>query len=300
MKRDDQGTPPVSQNRGIAIVALSTVMWGTGGLFVRLMPFDLWTLMFWRSLFGMVFIGAVLLYRYGSAAPAKIRHLDRNGLFVVACSTAMVFLFVAGVQFTSVANAFTILAALPFFAAAISWLWLGERPSGMTMLASAIALVGIIIMLRPTGGGPRLGDLFAILGTAAQGLVTVVIRRSRNMEILPVAWLSVVLCVVIAFPLAEDFWLPATKDYVVAALYGLIPLTCGQVLYMVGSTLISPTLSALIGTLEAPIGTLWAWIGVGEVPARSTFIGGSIVFGSVFGRLLVEQLSMRKSRAGQA
>ena len=32
----------------------------------------------------------------------------------------------------------------------------------------------------------------------------------------------------------------------------------------------------------------WAWIGVGEVPAPATFVGGAIVLASVFGRLLLE------------
>jgi drug/metabolite transporter (DMT)-like permease len=41
--------------------------------------------------------------------------------------------------------------------------------------------------------------------------------------------------------------------------------------------------------MEAPIAALWAWIGVGEVPASTTFIGGAIVVGSVIGRMLLEQ-----------
>jgi drug/metabolite transporter (DMT)-like permease len=41
--------------------------------------------------------------------------------------------------------------------------------------------------------------------------------------------------------------------------------------------------------MEAPFGGLWAWIGVGEVPAPATLIGGAIVLASVFGRLLLER-----------
>ena len=62
-----------------------------------------------------------------------------------------------------------------------------------------------------------------------------------------------------------------------------------MMLYVIGSALIPSTLSALIGTLEAPIGALWAWVGVGEVPAPTTFIGGAIVLAAVFGRLLLER-----------
>ena len=283
----------ISQSKGIVLVALSTITWGSGGLFVRLLPFDLGTIVFWRGLFGALFIGAFVLYRFHRAIPRIFQTMGSQGILITLCSTASTILFVASVQHTSVANAFTILAALPFVAAAIAWLWMRERPSVLTMMASTVALVGILIMFRPTAGGPRLGDVLAILGTVAQALMTVAIRRNRNVEILPIAWLSVLLSVVIAIPLAESLWALTPRDYAVTAGFGLIAVALGQMLYMIGSALIPAPLTALIGTLEAPIAALWAWIGVGEIPAMTTFIGGAIVFASVFGRLLIEQRSVR-------
>jgi drug/metabolite transporter (DMT)-like permease len=278
-----------SHSKGIALIALSTVTWGSGGLFVRLLPLDLGTIVFWRGLFAAVFIGAFVLLRFGRTIPGLLMAMGSQGILITLCSAASTILFVAGVQHTSVANAFTILAALPFVAAAIAWLWLGERPSVLTMVASVIALCGIIIMFRPTAGGPRLGDLLALLGTVAQALMTVAIRRNRNVEILPIAWFSVLLSVAIAVPLADELWALTPRDYAVAAGFGLIAVALGQVLYMAGSALIPAPLAALIGTMEAPIAALWAWMGVGEMPAATTFIGGSIVLTSVFGRLLIEQ-----------
>jgi drug/metabolite transporter (DMT)-like permease len=63
----------------------------------------------------------------------------------------------------------------------------------------------------------------------------------------------------------------------------------GLMLYVIGSALIPAALATLINTMEAPFGTLWAWVGIGEVPATTTFIGGAIVLASVFGRLLLER-----------
>ena len=75
----------------------------------------------------------------------------------------------------------------------------------------------------------------------------------------------------------------------VAVGFGLGPMTMGMMLYIIGSAMIPSTLSVLINTMEAPIGALWAWIGVGEVPAPATFVGGAIVLAGVFGRLLLER-----------
>src|SRR5215475_1043857 len=42
-----------SQHRmGIALVTAAAVAWSTAPFFTRLLPFDSWTILFWRGLFG--------------------------------------------------------------------------------------------------------------------------------------------------------------------------------------------------------------------------------------------------------
>ena len=286
--------------RGIALVVLSTIAWGSGGLFVRLLPLDMWTIVFWRGVFGTAFIGAYVLWRFGRAAPTVVRRMGGAGALITACLTAVITLMVPAFQHSSVANVMTIYAALPFFTAAVAWLWLRERPSARTMVASAVAMAGIAVMLGPSTGGPRLGDLLAAAATAITALMTVAIRRSHDVETLPVACLSTLLSALIALPLAQHLLDLTPRDFVVAAGFGMGPMTLGLMLYVIGSAMIPATLSALIGTMEAPIGALWAWVGVGEVPASTTLIGGAIVLAGVFGRLLLERRSEVAVVTGQA
>jgi drug/metabolite transporter (DMT)-like permease len=281
-------SPKTHHRLGILLIFVSTIAWSSAGLFVRLLPFDVWTIIVWRGVFGTLFIGSFVFWRFGWTTFSLIRKLGIAGVSVTLCSTAAITLFPAAFQNTSVANATTILAAIPFITAAIAWLWLRERPSMPTLIASAVALAGIIIMLGPSSGGPRLGDFLAFLATVAMALLTVTIRSSRQIEMLPVAMLSTLLSTLIALPLAQHLADLAPRDYIVAAGFGLFPMTLGLMLYVIGSALIPSTLSALIGTLEAPIAALLAWVGVGELPATETFIGGSIVLVGVIGRLLYD------------
>jgi drug/metabolite transporter (DMT)-like permease len=274
---------------GVLLVLLATVAWSAGGLFTRLLPFDPWTIVAWRGVFGTVFIGAYVLWRYGRDTLGTIRRMGWMGVFITLCSTAAITLFVPAFQRTSIANAFTIYAALPFVAAGISWLWLRERPTAGTLVASAIAFIGIVVMLGPSAEGPRLGDGLAMLATTATALLTVAIRKSRHIEMVPVACLANIVSVLVAAPFAAHLLDLTPRDYLVAAGFGLIPMTMGLMLYVIGSALIPSALATLINTMEAPFGGLWAWIGIGEVPAATTFIGGGIVLASVFGRLLLER-----------
>ena len=275
--------------KGIALVTLATVAWASGGLFTRLLPYDMWTIIFWRGVFGTLFVGSYTLWRFGGELPSVIRRMGPSGILITMCSTTAITIFVPAFQMTSVANAFTIYASVPFMTAAVAWLWLRERPSGRTMVASAVAMVGIVVMLGPGAGGPHLGDLFAGIATLSMAVMTVAIRRSRQVEMLPVACFSTIVSAVIAIPLAQHLGDLTTRDYVVAAGFGLGPMTLGMMLYVIGSAMIPATLSVLINTMEAPIGALWAWIGVGEVPAATTLIGGAIVLAAVFGRLMLER-----------
>ena len=276
---------------GIAIVALSTVAWASAPLFIRLLPYDMWTILFWRGVFGSLFVGIYLFWRFGRRTFAVIRDIGWRGVLITLFSAASFMIMVPAVQQTSVANAMIIYAALPVFTALVAWLWLRERPSMATMLASASVLVGISIMLGPTAGGPRSGDFLAAVGTLAMAAMTVGIRRFGKREMLPVAWLSTVLSAVIALPLAEHLTTLTLRDYALTAAYGLGPGTLGLMLFVIGSAMIPATLSALLSTMEAPLSAAWAWIGVGETPAPTTFLGGGIVLGAVIGRLLIERQS---------
>lgn len=48
-----------SQHRlGIALVIAAAVAWSTAPFFTQLLPFDSWTILFWRGLFGGGLIAA--------------------------------------------------------------------------------------------------------------------------------------------------------------------------------------------------------------------------------------------------
>lgn len=271
---------------GIAIVLVSTIIWATAGLFVRLLPFDIWSIIVWRNCFAVFFVGSYVVWRLRGRTITAIRNLGRPGWFVTGCSTFTIIAFPAAFQHASVGNVVTIYAALPFVTAALEWLIYRERPSVPTLVAGTLALFGIAIMVGPSAGGPQFGDLLAFLSTVSMALLTLTIRRFTHIEMLPVVLLSIFISGFIAWPFAQQLGDFETRDFVISAGFALFPLTLGLMLYVIGSALIPATLSALIQTLEAPFGVLWAWIGVGEVPPIPTLIGGLLVLIGVFGRLL--------------
>ena len=276
---------------GIAMVLLATIVWASAGLFVRLLPFDIWSIIVWRNAFAVVFVGGYLLLRLGGRTWSAIRNLGLPGALATAWSTATIIFFPAAFQHASVGNVVTIYASLPFVTAVIAWLWFRETPSVATLVAGGIALLGIVIMVGPQASGPQLGDLLALLSTVSMALLTLTIRRYSTIEMLPVALLSIIASGLLAIPYAGEIGAFAPRDIMVAAGFALFPITLGMMLYVIGSVKIPSTLAALIQTLEAPFGVFWAWAGVGEVPPTATMIGGALVLAGVFGRLIADTRS---------
>jgi drug/metabolite transporter (DMT)-like permease len=282
---------------GLALVLFATIAWASAGLFVRLLPFDIWSIIVWRNLFAIFFVGSFVFWRFRWRTLSAIGKLGVPGAVATACSTATIILFPAAFQHASVGNVVTIYASLPFVTAAIAWAWLREWPSIPTLVAGGLALLGIAIMVGPTVGGPQLGDVLSLLSTIAMALLTLIVRRHNHIEMLPVVLLSIILSGLIALPFAGQLGEFGPRDFAVAAGFALVPLTMGLMLYVIGSALIPATLAALIQTLEAPFGMLWAWIGIAEVPPTETIIGAAIVLAGVFGRLFYDWWKSRSDPA---
>ena len=57
-----------SQHRlGIALVVAAAIAWSTAPFFTRLLPYDSWTILFWRGLFGGGLIMVLMVLLQGRA-----------------------------------------------------------------------------------------------------------------------------------------------------------------------------------------------------------------------------------------
>lgn len=78
--RDEQNTW-----LGTVLIVGSAVAYSLSGYFTRLITFDVWTILFWRGLFGGLFIAAFLAWRHRHEGWAAIRAMGLPGLWVT-CS----------------------------------------------------------------------------------------------------------------------------------------------------------------------------------------------------------------------
>jgi drug/metabolite transporter (DMT)-like permease len=271
---------------GIGLTAASAVAYSTAGFFTRLIHLDPWTILFWRGLFAGLFIACCILWRYRRATWAVVRAIGLPGLAAASLSTLATIFFINAFRRTSVADVTIIFATAPFVTAALGWLWIGERESWTTLVASTGALLGVIVMVSgAVMEGHLFGDLLAFGMTMCMALMMIIIRRHRDTPMLPAACLSAFLCPVVVAPIARPAAAGAT-DLLFLALFGITQFGLGLLLLTLGARLISATESALMNALEGPLAPFWVWLAFREVPSPATLIGGVIVMLAVSAHIL--------------
>ncbi len=283
-----------SYRLGLVLVTASAIAWSVAGLFTRAIPLDSWTILAWRGIFGSLGIAAVLVLIEGRHTFASFRSMGRAGwLFVAISALGMVF-FITALKETTVAHVAVIYATIPFVAAVLGWLVMGERSTLRAILASIAATTGVVIMVGLGSEGSLFGDLLAFGMTLCMAVLMVIVRRSPDVSVMPAACLSALVSSLICWPLGNPLAVSA-YDLLLIAGFGILVSAVGLACFTLGAKRLPAIETALIGSLDAPLAPFWIWLVFNEIPGRSTIIGGSIVFAAV---ILHVFASASKKRVG--
>lgn len=149
-----------------------------------------------RGMSSLPLVCAYVMWRGAAAKLLKVRwslHVLRAGL-----SIAMLSLFSYALQTLPLAEAYSIFFVAPLLITALSVPLLGEKVDAARWWAIAIGLIGVLVVLRPTGNGMFTLAGVAVLATAGCYAVTAVtvrmLSRSDSSESM-VFWLMLSLAV---------------------------------------------------------------------------------------------------------
>ena len=267
---------------GVALVVAAAVAWSTAPLFTRLLHYNSWTILFWRGLFGGGFIAAFLIVTQGRSGLRELTGMRANGWLVASLSTLAMVTFIPALQLTSVANVAIIIAAQPFAAAALAWIWFRETARLRTLLAAFVALGGVAIIVSGAAGAADVTGIgLAFVMMFAVSTMTVAMRKHRETSMVAAAAMSNFLGSLVGIPFAQNIASVGPIDLALLAMFGLLQVGLGLTLFALGSRLLPSGQASLIATLETPLMPFWVWLAFQEVPAFRALAGGALVMGAV-------------------
>ena len=270
------------------MAASAALCWSASGLFVRGISADLMTMLFWRGLFSGSAVFALFFFIERGRSIAVLRTLGWPALGVALISAMSMIAGISALRFTTVADAMVIYATVPFVTAALAYVVIGEKPSRSTLIGSTVALIGVGVMLWGAKmGGSLLGQFFAVLMTLGMAGFSTIMRKHRNVPMLPAmaasAWICSLACVWFAAPLSIS-----TNDLLLCAAFGIVQNASGLALYTFASKRIPAAEATLLAALEVPFTPLWVFVFLGETPSIQTLVGGGIVLAALTMHILSE------------
>jgi drug/metabolite transporter (DMT)-like permease len=282
---------------GVGFVLLSALAWSLNGLYTRVLTVDLWTTLAARAIGTASMLLVVLLVIHRAETGRVIRRNARIGVWVVVAGAFTMISFVAALFATSVANVTVIYAMSPLLAALLARVLIGDLLVARTMVAFAVAMVGVVIIVGGSFGTGRLmGDLFALLMAAGFAVVIVEMRRKPEIDNLASSFLSSVLLAALLTPFAT-LGAITPSDALVLFLFGFTSNILGFFTFIAGVRRIPPAEAGLVATVEIILAPLWVWLLFAEDPGRAALIGGGIVLVAILFHLAGELRRGRKPDA---
>lgn len=270
-----------SHRLGAVLVGGSAVVFALAGVFTKAISADPLTINCWRGLVGGILVSIYVLVRRRFDEKPESLVLGWRGWTLAVIGAAASIAFISAFKYSFIANVTIIYATVPFAAALLAWLAMGERMRSRTFVAAIVSLIGVgVMMFSGLRGGSYLGDMLALTMTALSAAYIVAIRMFRDA---PVVWSSAVS----AFLLFGLGWF-VTDPLVVTGRDALLLIAFGisfavaVVMWTEGAKLIPAAEAGLLGAGEVPCGILLAWVFLAETPPIASIAGGVIVLCAVF------------------
>ncbi|MFT5111137.1 MAG: DME family drug/metabolite transporter [Parasphingorhabdus sp.] len=265
--------------RGRLLALCAPIFWSVTGIVVRLLEnADSWQVNVYRSGSLALFVFGYLFFRYRLGLFRYFLVWGLKPILGGLCVGLAMFCNIVAIEHTTVANATLMMAAGPIVAAIAGSWFLQEHVSGLTWLAIGIAIVGIAIMVggNPLEGGVY-GDLIALVGMLGFGAYAVVLRTGKHMDMTSAVFYAGIFSATAAGLVATLFGaglVISLNDALWCIFLGIVQLGLGSILFAIASSVVPAVELTLFALGEPILAPIWVWVGVGEIPATSTFIGG--------------------------
>jgi len=243
---------------------------------------DAWQITFYRALAFIFSIMVILFYKNRFSTVSTIKKVGYAGIIGGALLMGANLLFIQAFANTSIANTLFTLSAIPFITAGLAYIFLKEKLSLRTILIMIVALFGIFIMINEgLEKGGFYGNLMALGCAFCFSGFAIVVRKFRNIDMLPTLLISGVMIVFVSFVLSLGDLTVPIQDVLLCFLWGGVLSGFVNSVFIYSIRFLYASEVTFFMLLEVSLGPFWVWIFLNETISQETLYGGIIVMASV-------------------
>jgi drug/metabolite transporter (DMT)-like permease len=285
---------------GLTCAVLAAFAFGVGGPFVRPLLESGWSssaavLCRCAGTLLVLLVPALVLLR------GRWSVLRRNALTILAYGAFAVvgtqLLYYSAITRIPVGVALLIEYLAPVLLVGWTWFRSRRRPGGRVLAGSAVAIVGLLLVvdIGGAGGADPVGPVLALL--AAVGVAIYYVINARIDPELPAIVLlaaamavGCVLLLALAFtgvtPLRFSFGEVVLAGvtapwWLSAGVMVLVSTSAAYLLGIAGGARLGSRVASFVGLLEVLFAVLGAWVLLGDLPAPIQFVGGALILAGV-------------------
>jgi len=249
-----------------------------GGFIIRSFEeASVWQILLLRSFFFMIALIIFLAVTYKKNTIKILRDSGFPGLLGGFVMSLSFIAFVVAMTNTSVANVVFIISTQTMFLAIFGYVYLKEKVSLVSFISILLAMSGITVMMGDSlTSGSFFGNLVALAIPINFSILVMIIRKNKNLDMVPAIFYSGIFSVIYGLILSESFVF-TSHDILMGFFLGVPQLAFGFICITIGSR---STPSATIGLLmlsETIFAPIWVLLFLNEIPPASTLIGGFII-----------------------
>ena len=246
-----------------------------------------WQYLFFRGSVIFLILNIYLFLAEGQKFINNYNKIGLSGLIGgISLGTANIT-FILSITSTSTAVTLLMLAAMPFIAAILAYVFLKEKISKTTLIAIIIAAAGVIFMsFDSKETGTVFGLVNGLLSSLGFAGFTVSLRWRKNTPKFTTVAIAAIFCVIVSILVLlfnDSTVLVSLKNTSLSALHGFL-VCLGLILYSTKSKYLHAADLTLLSLTEVLGGIFWVWLplfGINEVPSTNTLIGGAIITSSI-------------------
>ncbi len=271
--------------KGYIQIASAAVLFGLIGIFVKLttqMP--LGSIIFYRLLFGLVAI-ALFFACCRRLSEMRLGQKKQYILLLGLMQAGTMLSYFISVKHTSVSIAVLLLYTAPVYVTLLSPLLLKEYINRRSIFALAIAIIGVILVIRPDTLFQDV-DYTYLIGLAA-GLVSGLLYGGMTLTSRYLkdyytgtaqgAW-ALLITMLIFSPYSTAITAKILLDNLaVLVLFGLLPTALALVLYLNGLMQVRAQNASIVALLEPASAVVFAYIILSEPVTASMLAGGALI-----------------------
>lgn len=266
-------------SKGVWMTVAAALVWSTGGLLIKWIEQDAFTILFYRSFYA----GILFLFVFRRAA----LRLDKKTILISLCYAPLLICFVSATKMTTAANAIFlqyIAPAIVLIAEPRIFKIPLKRYNVITVIVCTLGMS--LFLFEQKEGSHWIGDGIALLSGMFAAALFLTLKMSNRTQQMSGITLGNMWIVLITLPWFLKSPPASLEEHGMLAFLGFVQIGLGYLLFTYGQRRIPATESALIAMLEPILNPLWVMIGYQEIPSSWSLAGGFIILTALAARMI--------------